>query len=147
MREEMNECIFFSVNVFQFVTNIFYLNLFYALSAGQFVRGKVNIRDSVCSLIKYSNSYHWKCHSVSSFCLQSTGNSISYGVCFTDTSIGVFHLGQFVDDRHCSRLRTLFAHHPPVQVSVSYVVDTSNQTSQDSFGLSDWNSDNRFQRW
>uniref|UniRef100_A0A2Z5U638 Putative DNA mismatch repair protein Msh6 n=1 Tax=Reticulitermes speratus TaxID=60591 RepID=A0A2Z5U638_9NEOP len=47
---------------------------------------------------------------------KSTGNSISYGVCFTDTSIGVFHLGQFVDDRHCSRLRTLFAHHPPVQV-------------------------------
>ncbi|XP_066999808.2 DNA mismatch repair protein Msh6 [Anabrus simplex] len=40
----------------------------------------------------------------------------SYGVCFIDTSIGVFHLGQFTDDRYCSRLRTLIAHHPPVQV-------------------------------
>ncbi|XP_021924020.1 DNA mismatch repair protein Msh6 isoform X2 [Zootermopsis nevadensis] len=45
-----------------------------------------------------------------------TGDCISYGICFIDTSIGVFHLGQFVDDRHSSRLRTLFAHHPPVQV-------------------------------
>ncbi|XP_069702294.1 DNA mismatch repair protein Msh6 isoform X2 [Periplaneta americana] len=43
-------------------------------------------------------------------------DSVTYGVCFIDTSIGVFHLGQFADDRHCSRLRTLLAHHPPVQV-------------------------------
>ena len=28
-----------------------------------------------------------------------------------------FQVGQFVDDRHCSRLRTLIAHYPPVQVS------------------------------
>ncbi|PNF27299.1 DNA mismatch repair protein Msh6 [Cryptotermes secundus] len=47
---------------------------------------------------------------------KSAGDSVSYGICFIDTSIGVFHLGQFVDDRHCSRLRTLVAHHPPVQV-------------------------------
>lgn len=40
----------------------------------------------------------------------------SYGVCFVDTSIGKFHVGQFVDDRHCSRLRTLIAHYPPVQL-------------------------------
>jgi DNA mismatch repair protein MSH6 len=38
------------------------------------------------------------------------------GVCFIDTCIGLFHLGQFVDDRQCSRLRTLVAHHPPAQV-------------------------------
>ena len=42
--------------------------------------------------------------------------SSSYGVCFVDTSIGLFHVGQFVDDRHSSRLRTLIAHYPPVQV-------------------------------
>ncbi|XP_065225587.1 DNA mismatch repair protein Msh6 [Planococcus citri] len=42
--------------------------------------------------------------------------SSSYGVCFVDTSIGLFHVGQFVDDRHSSRLRTLMAHYPPVQV-------------------------------
>ncbi|CAB0010867.1 unnamed protein product [Nesidiocoris tenuis] len=40
----------------------------------------------------------------------------SYGVCFVDTSIGVFHIGQFDDDRHSSRLRTLIATFPPVQV-------------------------------
>ncbi|XP_063239704.1 DNA mismatch repair protein Msh6 [Bacillus rossius redtenbacheri] len=40
----------------------------------------------------------------------------TFGVCFVDTSIGLFHLGQFDDDRHCSRLRTLLAHQPPVQV-------------------------------
>ncbi|XP_064174156.1 DNA mismatch repair protein Msh6 [Anguilla rostrata] len=40
----------------------------------------------------------------------------SYGVAFIDASVGRFHLGQFRDDRHCSRLRTLTAHHPPAQV-------------------------------
>ncbi|ESO97193.1 hypothetical protein LOTGIDRAFT_143393, partial [Lottia gigantea] len=39
-----------------------------------------------------------------------------YGVCFVDTSIGLFHIGQFKDDRHCSRLRTLIAHYCPSQV-------------------------------
>ncbi|XP_073972274.1 DNA mismatch repair protein Msh6 isoform X2 [Rhodnius prolixus] len=40
----------------------------------------------------------------------------SYGVCFIDTSIGIFHIGQFEDDRNSSRLRTLFAVYPPVQI-------------------------------
>ncbi|XP_014252185.1 DNA mismatch repair protein Msh6 [Cimex lectularius] len=40
----------------------------------------------------------------------------SYGICFVDTSIGTFHIGQFNDDRHSSRLRTLLATYPPVQV-------------------------------
>ncbi|KAM8859492.1 DNA mismatch repair protein Msh6 isoform 2-T2 [Spinachia spinachia] len=40
----------------------------------------------------------------------------SYGVCFVDTSVGCFHVGQFPDDRHCSRLRTLIAHHAPAEV-------------------------------
>ncbi|RUS83473.1 hypothetical protein EGW08_008789 [Elysia chlorotica] len=39
-----------------------------------------------------------------------------YGVCFIDTSIGTFHVGQFEDDRHLSRFRTLVAHYTPVQV-------------------------------
>ncbi|XP_050439278.1 DNA mismatch repair protein Msh6 [Adelges cooleyi] len=43
-------------------------------------------------------------------------SSSMYGVCFIDTSIGIFYLGQFEDDCHCSRLRTLCAHYPPVQV-------------------------------
>eukprot|EP00112_Aurelia_sp_Birch-Aquarium-sp1_P001465 Seg1159.3 transcript_id=Seg1159.3/GoldUCD/mRNA.D3Y31 product="DNA mismatch repair protein Msh6" protein_id=Seg1159.3/GoldUCD/D3Y31 len=39
-----------------------------------------------------------------------------YGVCFVDTSIGKFHVGQFKDDRQCSRFRTMISHYPPVQV-------------------------------
>nr|CAD7455728.1 unnamed protein product [Timema tahoe] len=46
-----------------------------------------------------------------------TDGNTSFGICFIDTSIGVFHLGQFDDDRHFSSLRTLLAHYPPVQVS------------------------------
>ncbi|XP_023245982.1 LOW QUALITY PROTEIN: probable DNA mismatch repair protein Msh6 [Copidosoma floridanum] len=53
---------------------------------------------------------------------QTTGLP-SYGVCFIDTSIGEFHLGQFQDDRcnsqddRCnSRLLTLIAHHPPAHI-------------------------------
>ncbi|XP_059154951.1 DNA mismatch repair protein Msh6-like [Physella acuta] len=40
----------------------------------------------------------------------------TYGVCFIDTLIGIFHVGQFEDDRHMSRLRTLIAHYTPTQV-------------------------------
>ncbi|XP_033224554.1 probable DNA mismatch repair protein Msh6 isoform X2 [Belonocnema kinseyi] len=40
----------------------------------------------------------------------------SYGVCFLDTTIGDFYLGQFTDDRCNSRLLTLFAHYPPVHI-------------------------------
>ncbi|XP_053099909.1 DNA mismatch repair protein Msh6 isoform X2 [Hemicordylus capensis] len=46
----------------------------------------------------------------------STGLLRTYGVCFIDTTVGKFHVGQFLDDRHCSRLRTLLAHYPPVQI-------------------------------
>ncbi|XP_055695973.1 probable DNA mismatch repair protein Msh6 isoform X2 [Lutzomyia longipalpis] len=42
--------------------------------------------------------------------------SSTYGVCFIDTSIGVFHIGQFVDDKHSSRMLTLLAHYTPVLV-------------------------------
>ncbi|XP_036027239.1 DNA mismatch repair protein Msh6 [Onychomys torridus] len=46
----------------------------------------------------------------------SSGHTRVYGVCFVDTSLGKFFLGQFSDDRHCSRFRTLVAHYPPVQI-------------------------------
>ncbi|XP_077341732.1 DNA mismatch repair protein Msh6 isoform X1 [Lithobates pipiens] len=46
----------------------------------------------------------------------SSGHQRVYGVCFVDTSVGKFHTGQFYDDRHCSRFRTLVAHFPPVQI-------------------------------
>ncbi|CAJ1067444.1 DNA mismatch repair protein Msh6 [Xyrichtys novacula] len=47
---------------------------------------------------------------------ESSGGCRTYGVCFVDTSVGYFHVGQFPDDRHCSRLRTLIAHYPPAEV-------------------------------
>lgn len=47
---------------------------------------------------------------------ESSGRCRTYGVCFVDTSVGYFHVGQFQDDRHCSRLRTLIAHYPPAEV-------------------------------
>lgn len=46
----------------------------------------------------------------------SSGCESEYGVCFIDTSIGKFYLGQFQDDRHGSRFQTLIAHYIPVQV-------------------------------
>lgn len=42
----------------------------------------------------------------------------TYGVCFIDTSIGQFNLGQFDDDKHCSRLLTTLAHYPPALVLI-----------------------------
>uniref|UniRef100_A0A3P9H107 DNA mismatch repair protein n=1 Tax=Oryzias latipes TaxID=8090 RepID=A0A3P9H107_ORYLA len=47
---------------------------------------------------------------------ESSGHCRAYGVCFVDTSVGYFHVGQFPDDRHCSRLRTLIAHFAPAEV-------------------------------
>ncbi|KAM9727262.1 DNA mismatch repair protein Msh6 isoform 1-T1 [Menidia menidia] len=47
---------------------------------------------------------------------ESSGRHRTYGVCFVDTSVGYFHIGQFPDDRHCSRLRTLIAHFSPAEV-------------------------------
>lgn len=47
---------------------------------------------------------------------ESSGSCRTYGVCFVDTSVGYFHVGQFPDDRHCSRLRTLIAHYSPAEV-------------------------------
>ena len=39
-----------------------------------------------------------------------------FGVSFIDTTIGVFNLSQFSDDKNLSRLRTLCAHYPPSEV-------------------------------
>ncbi|XP_060781318.1 DNA mismatch repair protein Msh6 isoform X2 [Neoarius graeffei] len=47
---------------------------------------------------------------------ENVGKCHTYGVCFIDSSVGRFYVGQFQDDRHCSRLRTLLAHYVPAQV-------------------------------
>lgn len=39
-----------------------------------------------------------------------------FGVCFVDTSVGTFHLGQFKDDHFCSKLRTTVSHYAPAEV-------------------------------
>lgn len=48
---------------------------------------------------------------------QPGANPSHYGVCFLDTTIGDFYLGQFEDDRCNSRILTLLAHYPPVHVN------------------------------
>ncbi|XP_017112610.1 probable DNA mismatch repair protein Msh6 [Drosophila elegans] len=45
---------------------------------------------------------------------QDEGTWSRVGVCFIDTSIGDFHVGEFEDDKSCSRLLTLLSHHMPV---------------------------------
>uniref|UniRef100_A0A182K008 DNA mismatch repair protein n=1 Tax=Anopheles christyi TaxID=43041 RepID=A0A182K008_9DIPT len=47
-------------------------------------------------------------------CRHGTGSR--YGVCFIDTSIGLFHLGEFDDDNQQSRLLTFLSHYPPVLI-------------------------------
>lgn len=46
----------------------------------------------------------------------SSGGRVEFGVAFVDTSIGTFHLGQFVDDRYRSRLSTLLTRFHPVEI-------------------------------
>ncbi|EDW79457.1 uncharacterized protein Dwil_GK20488 [Drosophila willistoni] len=45
---------------------------------------------------------------------QDAGTTSKFGICFIDTSMGDFHLGEFEDDKSCSRLLTLLSHHMPV---------------------------------
>ncbi|CAG9534923.1 unnamed protein product [Cercopithifilaria johnstoni] len=42
--------------------------------------------------------------------------SVEYGVCFIDTTIGLFHIGCISDGNNCSALRTLFSHYQPAQI-------------------------------
>jgi DNA mismatch repair protein MSH6 len=48
--------------------------------------------------------------------MKKTPSSSRYGVCFVDTSIGDFTIGEFDDDQQCSRLLTLMSHYSPVLV-------------------------------
>lgn len=45
-----------------------------------------------------------------------TPSSSRYGLCYVDTSIGDFTIGEFDDDQQCSRLLTLLSAHSPVLV-------------------------------
>lgn len=49
-----------------------------------------------------------------------------FGVCFVDTTCGKIHLGQFEDDRNCSKLRTTLAHYPPAHI----VYERNNVTKE-----------------
>ncbi|KAJ6635780.1 putative DNA mismatch repair protein Msh6 [Pseudolycoriella hygida] len=49
-------------------------------------------------------------------CEKHTLKSNRFGVCFIDTSLGEFNIGEFDDDKHCSRLLTLLSHHYPALV-------------------------------
>ncbi|NWI79180.1 MSH6 protein, partial [Dryoscopus gambensis] len=95
-------------------------------SAGHSTRSDKVVRREICRIItKGTQTYSvMDCdpsENHSKFLLSvkekddSAGTRV-YGVCFVDTSVGKFHVGQFPDDRHCSRFRTLVAHYTPVQV-------------------------------
>lgn len=47
---------------------------------------------------------------------KSTNKGSRYGICYADTSIGDFYVGEFDDDLQCSRFLTLLAHNPPVLI-------------------------------
>lgn len=47
---------------------------------------------------------------------EGDSSTSSYGVCFIDTSIGDFYIGQFKDDKSSSRILTLLSHYTPVFV-------------------------------
>lgn len=50
------------------------------------------------------------------FMLSIVERDSRYGICFIDTSIGDFFIGEFDDDTQLSRIHTLIAHNPPVLV-------------------------------
>lgn len=95
-------------------------------SAGHSSRFDKVVRREICRIItKGTQTYSvMDCdpsenHSKFLLCVKEKEDSAGtrvYGVCFVDTSMGKFHVGQFPDDRHCSRFRTLVAHYTPVQV-------------------------------
>ncbi|NXO35111.1 MSH6 protein, partial [Locustella ochotensis] len=95
-------------------------------SAGHTARFDKVMRREICRIItKGTQTYSvMDCdpsenHSKFLLCVKEKCDSAGtrlYGVCFVDTSVGKFHVGQFPDDRHCSRFRTLVAHYTPVQV-------------------------------
>ena len=49
-------------------------------------------------------------------CGEGSGARVEFGVAFVDTSIGIFFLGQFDDDRYRSRLSTLLTRYRPVEI-------------------------------
>lgn len=53
-------------------------------------------------------------------------NQIQTGLCFIDTSLGEFHIGQLIDDKYSTLLRTIFAHYPPVEI----LLEKDHVTSQ-----------------
>ncbi|KAJ8674769.1 hypothetical protein QAD02_010555 [Eretmocerus hayati] len=57
---------------------------------------------------------------------------MSYGVCFLDTSIGEFNIGQFLDDRCNSKLLTLLAHYP-----VAHIISERRNLSQNTLKIFD----------
>ena len=76
------------------------------------VTDKVRCRHDIFCL-KLQNSH---VHEFSSLSQAWSQGFSEVGVCFIDTTIGTFYVGQFQDDRHFSRLRTIFSHFSPAEV-------------------------------
>uniref|UniRef100_A0A8D8TRG5 DNA mismatch repair protein n=1 Tax=Cacopsylla melanoneura TaxID=428564 RepID=A0A8D8TRG5_9HEMI len=50
------------------------------------------------------------------FLLSVTKEGCRLGICFVDTTIGEFHVGEFDDDKQFSRLSTMMSHYPPCRI-------------------------------
>ncbi|KHN80366.1 DNA mismatch repair protein Msh6 [Toxocara canis] len=82
-------------------------------SAGTRTYGVLDTCDGDCALDAVESS----ARHLLSFAEKVLPNGLStYGVCFIDTSVGRFYVGQFVDDANRSSMRTLFAHYEPSQI-------------------------------
>ncbi|RWS30600.1 DNA mismatch repair protein Msh6-like protein, partial [Leptotrombidium deliense] len=49
-----------------------------------------------------------------------TEDNVHFGVCFADTSTSSIWMGCFIDNKHLSALRTLFATHPPAEIIMEH---------------------------
>ncbi|RZC33280.1 DNA mismatch repair protein Msh6, partial [Asbolus verrucosus] len=57
-------------------------------------------------------------HSLPCYMLAVTEKDVTtsqrrFGICFVDTSIGIFHMAEFDDDKHCSKLLIVCSEYPP----------------------------------
>ncbi|CAF0830983.1 unnamed protein product [Brachionus calyciflorus] len=59
----------------------------------------------------------------------------SFGVCFVDTTCGKVHIGQFQDDRNCSKFRTTLAQYPP-----AHILYERNNISKEAKSIVDYQS-------
>ncbi|XP_034940997.1 probable DNA mismatch repair protein Msh6 [Chelonus insularis] len=78
---------------------------------------QVSTRGTRIPTVRDTESFAPQCNYIMSIVEKQNAKQLStYGICYVDTSIGLFHMGQFDDDHHNSRLLTLFSHSTPAHL-------------------------------